>query len=374
MGGQLARRIASLSSISSRLQFDGHTLPCEAWCQRLHCSALPSFSPNSPPLLSPLLPRIPSLDRRIALEDWAEGVGMATTALCQVSSVAMATCRLCLRSRSMGGKNGGVGRREAQPAATSWRMPCTTCALPPVMSQMAAMGPSCHETSWHAACTPIQRPPQLSNPQVSRVIATPGARPTHRAGKHTGKLGFNNKRVLNKPVFNNMHPTTCIQLHRRPRLHVLCFKTHYTQDSLYAVGSLYVEGAPLPPEHRHSRPRCPSIEGAARPALDGTNTRGTRHKRARPHAPHERGRGEGGWTERQPYDGDPDALVPAKRLAKDARAYSRGPRHHQRSHDAACAEGPESGSCARMATDSMTRKHVSQDMGETRHVSHTVTL
>lgn len=71
---------------------------------------------------------------------------------------------LCMRWRSMGRKNGGVGRREAQPAATSWRMPCTTWALPAVMSQMTAMGPSCDETSWH--CAAIERPPQLSKTQA----------------------------------------------------------------------------------------------------------------------------------------------------------------------------------------------------------------
>ena len=110
------------------------------------------------------------------------------------------------------------------------------------------------------------------------------------------------------------------------------------------------------PEHRGRRTPC-----ALRNKHKGHKTQARKATRA----PRERQRGRG-WTERQPYDGDPDALVPAKRLAKDARAYSRGPRHHQRCHDAACAEGPESGSCARMATDSMTRKHVSQDITFTK--------
>ena len=48
---------------------------------------------------------------------------------------------------------------EAGPAAESCRIPCTTCALAPVKSEMPAMGPSCDDASCHCTCK--LRPPHL---------------------------------------------------------------------------------------------------------------------------------------------------------------------------------------------------------------------
>ena len=73
-----------------------------------------------------------------------------------------------------------------------------------------------------------------------------------------------------------------------------------------------------------------SIEGGARPWAGLNKTQGAQDDTCPT-----REAECGGGTERQPYDGDPDALVPAKRLAKDAGSYSRGRRHHQRCHRAA---------------------------------------